>query len=158
MVQELFEGVESERHVEYQYQGPGEIAIVATRDELRVALWNLVDNAVRHNDSDNPEVWVRTTRHPGETDSLEIAVLDNGPGIPEAERKTITRGRETSLKHSSGVGLWTVRWIVRNLGGTISFEDREPTGTVVRLVFPMPSAESRETDDTGAVDSLDDGR
>ncbi len=158
LVRQIFGNVGSDQDIECHYQGREEIAIVATRDELQVALRNLVDNAVQHNDSASPEVWVRTAHRSEKKYSLEIAVLDNGPGIPERERKAITRGQETSLEHSSGVGLWTVRWIIRNLGGKISFENRDPTGTVVKLSFPMPSAEFRQTDDTVAVDSLDDGR
>lgn len=132
----LFDQIETEKHVEYYYEGPEEVMMTATRDELRVLLRNLLENAVQHNDGETPEVTVRVRHRPEEKYPLKIAVLDNGPGIPQRERDVITTGSETPLKHSAGVGLWTVHWVTRSLGGKISFTEREPTGTKVELSLP----------------------
>ncbi|WP_338742322.1 ATP-binding protein [Haloplanus salilacus] len=156
LTRQIFERVMPEQAVEYRYQGPEEIAVVATRNELRVALRNLITNAIQHNDSETPTVRVRVTRRSAKKYPLEIAVLDNGPGIPKAERTVIESGQETSLEHSSGIGLWTIRWIMRKLGGKIVFTGRESGGTAVKLLFPTPDpaefgrkngvAEDRSTD------------
>lgn len=151
LVRQEFEGVNSDPTVEFRYQGPDEISIGATRDELRVALENLIQNAIQHNDTQDCQVSVEVTHYPEERYPLEIAVLDDGPGIPEPERNVIETGTETALEHSSGVGLWTVHWIMRSLGGKVSFDNRETGGSVVTLSFP-----TGQLSDTGEEDSAFD--
>lgn len=132
-------------------------------DVVVVALNELVDNAIEHNtatrstgehgqavdvpddcaDQPTAEIAVRTV----ESDAgvrLEFTVTDDGPGIPATERRAIVDGRETSLDHGSGLGLWLVNWIVRTTGGELSFED-VADGTTVQLSFPVVTASARES-------------
>jgi PAS domain S-box-containing protein len=102
--------------------------------EITVAVEQLVENAVEHNDSTPPvvEVDVRTGR---ETVTVEVA--DNGPGIPEQERTILTDNDAIEpLYHGSGMGLWLVNWIVTHSGGTLDFEENSPRGSVVSLTLP----------------------
>lgn len=39
--------------------------------------------------------------------------------------------------HSTGIGLWMVRFIVRDSGGSIAVEEEPVDGTVVRLRLPI---------------------
>jgi signal transduction histidine kinase len=97
---------------------------------LRSVLRQLVENAIEH--SDSPTVQVTAAR----TDSaFEIAVADDGPGIPEHEQQVIKQGEETALEHGSGLGLWLVKWGTARLGGDISFETG-PAGSTITLSFP----------------------
>lgn len=102
---------------------------------LTISVENLLDNALEHNDADRP--WVKLTvepaSEPGEYTRLRIA--DGGPGIPEAELEALREGSETPLKHGSGLGLWLVHWAVTAAGGTVTFEEREPRGSVVTLAL-----------------------
>jgi signal transduction histidine kinase len=141
IVEQIFERTESERDVDFEYEGRDEIEVVATREQLQVALDNLITNAVKHNDSVMPEVTVRVARHVDSGPPLEITVRDNGPGIPEQERKAMTVGEETPLVHSSGIGLWTVHWIARTLGWNLSVESNDPSGAMVTLLIPTQSTE-----------------
>ncbi|MDT3434484.1 histidine kinase N-terminal 7TM domain-containing protein [Haloarcula sp. 1CSR25-25] len=104
---------------------------------VRIALAELVENAVEHRPTagDPVEVEVTATRT-DETPGVRVAVHDNGPGIADHEREVIRSGTETPLKHGSGVGLWLVNWIVRNLGGRMSFPDPDRPGTTVELQLP----------------------
>ena len=98
------------------------------------AMENLLANAVEHNDdSTSPTVWVDVAV---EGDVVTVRIADDGPGIPPEEVAVLQRGRETSLEHASGLGLWLVHWIVTESGGSVSFEEREPTGSVVELTLP----------------------
>ena len=97
------------------------------------AIENLLANAVDHNDATSPTVWVDVTVG---GDVVTVRIADDGPGIPPEEVAVLQRGRETSLEHASGLGLWLVHWIVTESGGTVSFEEREPTGSVVELTLP----------------------
>ena len=101
------------------------------------AIENLLVNAVEHNDGTSPTVWVDVTD--AERDGERVVVVrvaDDGPGIPPAEVAVLQRGRETSLEHASGLGLWLVHWIVTESGGSLAFEEREAGGSVVELTLP----------------------
>ncbi|MFD1586531.1 PAS domain-containing protein [Halorientalis brevis] len=97
---------------------------------LQVALTNLVENAIVHNDSEQPRVAVAAEEA---DETVTVTVTDNGPGIPETEYEHLTGTRErTQLDHTSGLGLWAVRWIVSNCDGAVQFETAGD-GTTVRL-------------------------
>ena len=152
LVERMFEEVRSAHDVACQYRGPEEVAIAATRDQVRTALRNLVTNAVQHNDSEDRKLWVRVADQSADRYPVTITVLDNGPGIPEQERAVIDAGQETPLEHSSGIGLWTVCWIMRKLGGELSFDEREPSGAAVKLLFPSPQRPESGRDDERIAD------
>lgn len=120
---------------------PPDIA-VEDSELLELALTHLIENAIEHNDSEDPRVEITASYDPGETYPLTVSVADNGPGIPDTEMEVIERGTETQLRHGSGLGLWVVRWAITRLGGEITFECREPRGTIVRLRLPQ----ARRTD------------
>ena len=68
-----------------------------------------------------------------ETDGLvHVRVADDGPGIPETERRILEEG-ETPLRHSSGVGLWLVYCFAEQSGHELSFERTSSGGSEVRL-------------------------
>lgn len=98
------------------------------------AVTELLRNAIEHNDQDIPEISVTVSF----SDShIEIAVADNGPGIPEIEQQIVTGERAiTQLHHASGLGLWLVSWVVRRTNGAIEFEENHPRGTTVRILVP----------------------
>jgi len=110
------------------------------------AIENLLANAVEHNDSTSPTVWIDVAV---DGNVVTVRIADDGPGIPAEEVAVLQRGRETSLEHTSGLGLWLVHWIVTESGGSVSFEEREPEGSVVELVLPRADAPS-SIDPTGA--------
>ncbi|WP_299237192.1 hypothetical protein [Natronomonas sp.] len=55
----------------------------------------------------------------GRTDSgVRIEIADDGPGISNDQWGVITSGEETPLKHSTGIGRWSIHWTETALGGT----------------------------------------
>ena len=86
-------------------------------------------------------VEVHATRSTG---GVTIEVLDEGPGIPEADRSRVfERFYRTDLARSSqrggaGLGLAIARWIVDLHGGDIHPERRDPRGC--RMVVTLPES------------------
>ncbi len=80
-------------------------------------IWNLLENAVRHNPREKPRVWVSGSRESG---MYKLSISDDGPGISSARKKTIFSRRG----HSGGVGLTLVAQMARKYGGIIEVIDR----------------------------------
>jgi signal transduction histidine kinase len=120
--------------------GVSDLAVLATSD-LRLALEELVENAVVHG-GDEPTVELRAEPFdPAPDEWVDLLVIDDGPGIPEAERAAVTGDRDiTQLQHGSGLGLWLVRWAVESVGGSVSFGCRDGD-TVVRLRLRRATAD-----------------
>lgn len=128
-------------------------------EELAEGVEELLTNACKHNDSEDPWVRVaieRTATDGGESGvlagtadgddpSVHLQVADNGSGIPEHERGAIEQGEETALEHSSGLGLWLVRWLVDRCDGTLRFDESEAGGALVECGFrPAEGPEESE--------------
>ena len=122
---------------------PEDAVVAAAPEVLEIVLRNLVDNAAAHNDADEPIVVVSADTAP---DGLRIAVSDNGPGIPEHERAVLDAGREDPLEHGSSMGLWAVKWGVTRMGGSLSFSENDPRGSVVTLTVPVADEGGVTTD------------
>jgi PAS domain S-box-containing protein len=110
-----------------------ESAVVSADELLESAVRNVLENAVVHNDGDDPHVEATVV---ADGDRFRIDVADDGPGIPPVERTVFSEARETALEHASGLGLWLVHWIVTESGGDLEIDTREPGGTVVRMWLP----------------------
>ena len=102
---------------------------------LKRCLGNLVDNALQYGE--------HATISVSESDEqLTIRVLDNGPGIPEAEldrvfepfyRLESSRNRATG---GTGLGLSIARDVAQAHGGSLTLANREGGGLEARLVLP----------------------
>jgi signal transduction histidine kinase len=114
--------------------------LLADGDPERVhqVVANLLENAVRFTPHGGTvEVRARRTDR-----GVTIEVLDEGPGIPEADRARVFERFErvdaarSSSDGGAGLGLAIARWIVDLHGGDIHPESREPHGT--RMVVELP--------------------
>ncbi|OYR83501.1 histidine kinase, partial [Halorubrum sp. E3] len=110
---------------------------------LAEAIEELVDNAIRHNDAERPQVEITAAKLPSES-WASLVVTDDGPGMPAAERAVLT-GEETPLEHASGLGLWIVRATADAFDGWLSIETTraaddsasdDDTGTTVTMGIP----------------------
>jgi len=109
---------------------PAELSVSAN-DKLQIVVRSLLDNAIRHNDSLEPRATISARTRDS---TVELEVIDNGPGIPEAEQRLVLEDREiTPLNHGSGLGLWLVKWIVDAYGGSLDIETPETGGSIVQI-------------------------
>lgn len=120
---------------EATYEGPEKLVAQARPTALKRAMANLVDNAVKY----GRRTRVRLAVAEGQ---IRIAVEDDGPGIPEAERERVfapfyrlegSRNRETG---GSGLGLAVVRNVARAHGGDATLANRPEGGLAAMFVFP----------------------
>jgi len=114
---------------------PAPIRVQGDVDLLTQALVNLVDNAFRYCPA--PTQVHISVAHNGAC--ATIAVSDNGPGIPTAERAKVTRRfyRMDSSRNTSGTGLGLslVAAIARRLGGNLTLSDNSP-GLKAEITLP----------------------
>lgn len=116
----------------------GVAPLLARPLSLKRCLGNLLDNAVRY--GGRVTVSVRDGR-----DTLEIAICDDGPGIPDADLSRVfepfyrlepSRNRSTG---GNGLGLAIARSMARQHGGDIELSNRPAGGLRARLTFPRSS-------------------
>lgn len=113
---------------------PDDATAAVSPTVLEIVLHNVMENGAEHNDADQP-ILVVSSDYTGDS-SIEIAVSDNGPGIPEYEQSVLDAGAEDQLQHGSGLGLWAAHWGVTQMGGSLSISDNEPRGSTVTLRLP----------------------
>lgn len=100
-------------------------------------LVNLIGNACEAFNSTNIENKIEL-KIEKDTDMINLSVIDNGPGIPEALEEKIfepfftTKDKETG----TGMGLGICRDIAREHGGELSFKS-DDTGTTFTLILPL---------------------
>jgi len=135
------DATEANPDANFEYDVPAEV-VVRGHGSIRQALYEIIDNAVRHNDSDEPSVTVNTDI---EDDWVTISISDDGSGLPATERDVLDRGRETPLEHGSGLGLWLVNWSVTASGGSVSIDTDDGTTVRIRLPRAKVGAETAET-------------
>ena len=100
-------------------------------------LANLLENAAKYTP---PGSRVEISAAPGERDTIEVWVQDNGPGLPlgreEEIFKKFERGQKESATPGVGLGLAICRAIIEVHRGRIHAENRSGGGA--RFVFTLP--------------------
>ena len=103
---------------------------------LRLTVDNAIANAVKHGGATRVQLSAVSSR-----DGVEIAVDDNGTGVPEDEREAVferfARG-STASRSGSGLGLALVAQQAEIHGGTAALEDSPLGGTRLMLRLPAP--------------------
>ncbi len=138
--------------VALQVERPDDLWIIGDRMALAQAIANLLTNAWKH----GPTGSVRITLDARDTGKdVEIAVGDNGPGIPPAERKRIfghfERGRAAvdGLTPGSGLGLAIVRAIARAHRGRVELKS-DVKGSRFSLLLPRAPAAAVDAEEAHA--------
>ena len=151
LVSECIELARSRHHLspealEYQefFQNGASAGVVGDAEELRTAVSNLLDNAVKYSPND-----IRISVELGAPDEERVVlrVRDHGVGIPPHELKHVFkrfyRVTHRSLSHvkGTGLGLFIVRAIARKHGGRVfAYSEGVGKGTTVTLELPRRAA------------------
>lgn len=112
-------------------------AVTGERQALYRVFANLVENAVKYSGTGVPRVVVSAS---AAGDQARIAVRDWGVGIAATERQRVfeprVRGASAAGRAGQGLGLATVRALVRAQGGEVSIAPDVTDGTCVEVLLP----------------------
>jgi two-component system nitrogen regulation sensor histidine kinase GlnL len=123
--------------------------ITGDREQLIQAVLNIVRNAAqaivsRGADAGRGEIALRTRiarqvtlarkryRH-----AIELAIRDNGPGIPEAMKERVFFPLVSGREGGTGLGLTLAQNFISQHHGTVTFES-VPGNTVFTILLPVP--------------------
>lgn len=104
---------------------PSDIEVYCS-DRFSLAITNIIDNALRHND---PDVEVTIEIVDTTPDKIVLSIQDTGSGIPPSESQIIKdRADIEQLNHGSGLGLWIIRWVLSNHNASLYFDTSAEIG------------------------------
>lgn len=110
--------------------------IHADRDLLQLALYNIIENAIKYSDKDD-RIEVRAS---DDQNWVKIEISDTGLGIaPHDVDKVweeLYRGNNGRHRKGTGIGLSLVKRIIERHDGRINLESKEGMGTRVTLSLP----------------------
>jgi signal transduction histidine kinase len=116
----------------------------ADPDKLRQVLDQLVSNAVKY----SPAGGLVTVSARRRDDAVEVAVEDQGAGIPAAERERIfSKFYKAGGAQGTGLGLFIAQGLVREMGGRMWVDSEEGRGS--RFAFELPLADQRLRNSNG---------
>jgi two-component system sensor histidine kinase KdpD len=124
--------------------GPVDVDVAETLSEayadpvlLERVLVNLLGNAVRYSPPDRPPL-LAASCHAG---SVEIRVVDRGPGVPEAQRERMfapfQRLGDRDTSSGVGLGLALSHGLTTAMGGTLTAEDTPGGGLTMTVTLPV---------------------
>lgn len=114
-----------------------DLEVRCDRSQLRQIVWNLADNALKHNGDSPGPIELRAGRlASAQRPYLEVA--DRGNGIPESLVERIFEPFVTSAPRGTGLGLFLARELAQANGATLIYEPRPGGGSLFRLVFSDP--------------------
>lgn len=113
------------------------LAVQANSDRLQQVLINILTNAARYNQSDAPQITVRTSKDGA---AVRIDVIDNGGGVSREDALIVfekfARGNRTDNSPGAGLGLTISRAIMRAMNGDLMLKFSSDDTSYFRLELP----------------------
>ncbi|MDX1615638.1 MAG: HAMP domain-containing sensor histidine kinase [Candidatus Promineifilaceae bacterium] len=113
-------------------------AVAGDPDRLAQALTNVVENAISHTVGGGR---VRVRVRPAGSDEAEVAVADDGPGIPPAEAARIFErfyqiDKARANRGGTGLGLAIAKELIEAHGGSIAVQSQPGRGSTFTIRLP----------------------
>jgi signal transduction histidine kinase len=125
------------RHIEMNIET--EISTQGDRTLLQIALNNLIENAIKYSSNK-----IIVSLFVNENDSCaNVSVADEGPGIPEAEKRKVFQkfyrigNEETRKTKGTGLGLYLTAKIMKQHKGRINIKNNFPNGAIFEIMLPI---------------------
>ncbi len=117
--------------------------------QMTQVLRNLIENALKYSEKDV------TVKFYNGGQSLNIDVLDNGPGLPKGEEQEIFKPfhRSAALQESStpgmGVGLAVCKGLIEAHKGTLTASNQSGGGAVFHISLPQENGDNKDNESSG---------
>jgi len=95
-----------------------ETLMVSADSALSQLVWNIMENAVKHNRNPTKEIWISGQKVRG--NKFKLVIADNGPGLSDAKKIQVFNPE----RRFGGVGLHLVRRLVKKYGAILEVKDR----------------------------------
>ena len=119
---------------------PDDLSFSVDVTTVKIILRNIVDNAIKYTPCSGT-IHITAVRS---ENSCNITVSDNGIGMEQHVADAIVRNhgkqiqKDTQGNRSTGLGLWLVKTMTEQNGGSLSIRSRKGEGTAVTVSFPLP--------------------
>lgn len=127
----------------HETQGEEPADILLDQQRLRQVIFNILGNAVKHTSSGR--IGIETVY--GE-ERFSIAIRDTGPGIASADQSRIFDrfvegvAPSSGQTHGTGLGLYIVKTLVTNMGGTVHVTSQRGEGSCFTVDLPYRRADA----------------
>ena len=125
---------------------PDSKAYVADEQLMYIIFQNLLSNAAKY----TPEKGKINLKITKDTSHMIISVSDTGCGIPEKDQKEIFKKMYRASNvlsmdtDGTGLGLYTIKAIVEEAGGSITFISKQNKGSTFTITLPLKGMKKRE--------------
>jgi signal transduction histidine kinase len=130
----------TEAELRFGAQPPAEITVMGSAEELRMAVANLLDNAVKYSSTKKD---IEVTLQTPDIDTVLLNIRDTGIGIPRPELKRVFRrfyrvhAAAAGQVKGTGLGLFIVRSVARRHGGE-ALAESEGEGRGSKFTIRLP--------------------
>jgi PAS domain S-box-containing protein len=137
-----------DREVHIKFDATGQCYVYAN-ELIHDVFANLIGNAIKHSSAaKHLDINIHLKKiDRGGRDLYEITIDDNGPGIPDnVKARLFTRFARGETKASGrGLGLYLVRTLLKDMGGSITVEDRVKGdyGKGARFIVILPALQEK---------------
>ena len=117
--------------------GPSSLPVSGDRIQIQQVMLNVIVNAMDAMSSiaaPNRRLAIWTSLR---DDFAEVAIADNGPGVPPDKLNDVFEPFFTTKAHGMGMGLSIARTIIEAHNGTISAHNQATGGAVFRIRLPL---------------------
>ena len=137
--------VSNDRHIFVVDPGIDSLVGQWDRDRIERAVDNLVNNAIKFSPHGGRISASISEVRSAEKHEAVLTIADEGVGIPDDEHAAIftrfRRGSNAANVPGSGVGLWSVRRIIEEHGGTLAVRSRVGEGSTFTICLPIAAPE-----------------
>jgi PAS domain S-box-containing protein len=129
-IRSLIEGAKASITIDLQVK-----EVLYARKNLRSIMYNLLSNAVKYRSPDRLSQITISTRK--EDDHVVLYIQDNGLGLkPNQQEKLFSMFKRFHTHvEGTGIGLYIIKRIIENNGGSIEVESEYGVGTVFKVYF-----------------------
>lgn len=123
------------KNVDIKWKNQDKHRVFCDRSQIKQVLINIVKNAIEAmNERGTIEIRIATTDI-----KLEIAIIDDGPGIPKEIIHKLGEPFFTTKKSGTGLGLMITNQILEKHDGKLEIEQNANNGSTFKIVLPLPN-------------------